>query len=76
MAPRPADTFKRNLPNYSAYSYGAAVKFKGAIGIDLSGKRSYSSDSWIIYEVAGNNKRLCGNNDWPDYAGKVMERFR
>jgi hypothetical protein len=59
----------------SAYKYGAGVKFKNVIGINLSSKRQYSSSNKIWYDIAG-AKRLCGNGRVPALASKLMERFR
>lgn len=36
----------------SAYKYGAGVKFKNVIGINLSSKRQYSSSNKIWYDIA------------------------
>lgn len=66
----------RDLSQHHAYEYGAAVKFRDAIGVDLSIKRQYSKSQFLQYNITG-RKRMCGNgDDWPAEAGKVMERFR
>jgi len=65
----------RSSSSGSAYSYGAGVKFKGKIGIDLSSRRQYSSGNKLFYDIKG-LKRMCGNGRLPGVASKVMERFR
>jgi hypothetical protein len=60
----------------SSYSYGAAVKFASLIGIDLSITREYSSYQMIVYNVDGPINKMCGSDDVPSLAGKVMEKFR
>lgn len=53
--------WKRYQSNGNAYSYGAAVKFANVIGMDLSGKKQYSSHHTIDYSIKGSNpKKLCG----------------
>jgi len=60
-----------------AYSYGAAVKFAGVLGIDLSIKREWSSSNKLRYDIVGDRTKLCGNNDdWPSVAGKIMQKWR
>lgn len=66
----------RDSTSGTAYSYGAAVKFKEIIGIDLSARRDYSSNQFIKYNLTANNKRLCGSDDYPARAGKIIQRFR
>ena len=58
-----------------AYTYGAAVKFAGIIGIDLSISRQYNSSQKLLYRLDA-KRRMCGSNDFPSEAGKVMERPR
>lgn len=61
----------------SSYSLGTAVKFSSAIGIDLSGTKNYSSSHTLYYHIQGSNpKKLCGSNDYPAKAGKIIERLR
>ena len=75
----PADFgyFTRDLTDGSAYSYGAGVKFASAIGIDLSVERDYSENQFVKYWIKGPAlKELCGSDDMPSRAGKVIERFR
>jgi hypothetical protein len=68
--------WRQNDDGY-AYSYGAAVKFASVIGIDLSASRQYSSTQRLTYVVAGNDKKLCGNDDhWPAKAGKIMMKWQ
>lgn len=73
MAP---GTWYRDNTSGNAYKYGGAVKFRDVIGIDLSIKRQYSSYQRLVYQIAGNNKTLCGNDALPGSAGKIlMKRF-
>lgn len=54
-------------------SYGVkAAKF---IGIDLSSRRAYSSDSRLSYYY-GKKRRMCGSNDVPSEARTMRERHR
>lgn len=70
-------TWARERSDGADYSYGAAVKFKDVIGVDLSGQKSYSRSHKLVYDIAGSNpKKLCGNNDYPAVAGKLVERKR
>jgi len=55
-------------------SYG--VKIASAIGIDLSSKHVYSTGTRLYYGVTGGNKRLCGSNNVPAKAMKLIERLR
>lgn len=79
-APQPLNaTFRRTNSEGTAYSYGAAVKFSTFIGIDLSGKKNYNSANRIEYYFTGSSgdrrHKLCGNNDYPSVAGKMIDRF-
>lgn len=66
----------QGLPGSKAYSYGAAVKFKSVIGIDLTIKREYTQSQSLLYKFTGKRKhKLCGNNDYPSMAGKLIDRF-
>ncbi|QLQ09513.1 MAG: hypothetical protein HZY75_02845 [Nocardioidaceae bacterium] len=66
----------RNKTSGKKYEYGAAVKLKDTIGIDLGISRSYSTSQSLHYKIVGTNKKLCGNNDYPSVSGKVMEKRR
>jgi hypothetical protein len=55
------------------YEYDAAVKFADVIGIDLAISREYNHSQKVWYQTPV-KRRMCGNNDWPSLAGKVMER--
>lgn len=55
-----------------AYSHSTGVKIAGTIGIDLSSVRRYNNESKLGYHVSA-GKYLCGNNNDPSVAGKVME---
>lgn len=68
--------FIRNHADGNNYDYGAGVKLKDVLGIDLGVSRKYSRTQSLTYDIVGKNKMLCGNNDWPSRAGKVMERYR
>lgn len=64
----------RDSSEGTAYSYGAAVKFAGVIGIDLSITRQYNGSQKLLYKLRS-DRRMCGNNgEWPSTAGKVMSR--
>ncbi|KAB2809370.1 hypothetical protein F9L07_20265 [Pimelobacter simplex] len=65
--------FSRNSTSGRTYDYGAAVKLKDAIGVDLGISRKYSRYQAVNYNVVG-KKVLCGNNDWPSQSGKLRER--
>lgn len=67
-------TWWRSRSDGSAYSYSAGVKFAGTIGIDLSSKRSYNSEAKLAYRLLRVGRRMCGNNNDPAIAGKVMEK--
>ncbi|HYH12998.1 MAG TPA: hypothetical protein VD789_11635, partial [Thermomicrobiales bacterium] len=66
--------WKRDRSDGRAYSYGASVKMTNLIGIDLSINRNYSTNQRLKYDL-DMRRRLCGNNDTPGTAGKVMARF-
>ena len=68
-----AGKWSRDKSNGSAYSYGAGVKFKSLIGINLKVTRNYSSKQKVIYRLK-KERRLCGNNNPPAYASKLMAR--
>lgn len=69
-------TFHRTDVSGNAYEYGAAVKFKSVIDIDLSIKREYKgSQALHYYFSSGVKHRLCGNNDYPSMAGKMIDRY-
>lgn len=76
-APQPLNyTFTREDSEGNAYSYGAAVKFAKFIGIDLSIKKNYTKKNQLEYVFTGGVKhKLCGNNDYPTVAGKMIDRF-
>lgn len=69
--------WRRYFSSGKAYSFGQAVKFKDVIGIDLSAKKEYSNNHTLHYFIGGvRPRKLCGNNDFPSYAGKMVERLR
>lgn len=69
--------WRRYRTDGKSYSYGAAVKFRDLIGIELSGEKQYSSSHTLYYKILGTRKKkLCGNNDYPSKAGKIVERYR
>lgn len=68
--------WRRYKTSGHAYSYNTGVKFKDVIGVDLSANKDYSSNHTLWYRIAGKPKKLCGNNDYPSYAGKIVERLR
>ena len=73
-APEDKDTFWRDKSDGNSYAYGAGVKFANVIGIDLSVNRNYTSSQKISYTFSV-KRRLCGNNDYPATAGKLIERL-
>jgi len=68
-------TWWRDSDKGHAYQYGASVKLHNVIGIDLSIKRNYSDNQKFAYDLK-KPRRLCGNNDDPAHAGKVMAKVR
>lgn len=56
------------------YSFGAGVKFKDIIGIDLFSRRSYSNGARLYYANSKRRMRLCGNDDYISRASKLRER--
>ncbi len=71
--PVPEGKWSRDASSGSAYSYGAGVKFKSLIGIDLSVNRNYSSNQKITYFLK-KDRSMCGNNAYPATASKIMAR--
>lgn len=69
-------TWSRGTSQGYKYEYGEAVKVKDVLGIDLGIDRSYSRSQTLSYNITGRNKLLCGNDDKPAYAGKIMEKYR
>ena len=67
-------TWWRDNSGGNNYSYGGAVKFASVIGIDLSISREYNSSQKVWYK-ATHDRRMCGNDDYPAMAGKVMMKF-
>lgn len=76
-SPQPLDyTFTRKDSEGKAYSYGAAVKFAELIGIDLSIKKAYTGYNMLEYKFTGSTKhKLCGKDDYPSKASKMIDRF-
>lgn len=71
----------RENANHKAYTFGAAVKAKDSIGIELGISRQYSTSagnsSKHYYEIrTGKRKILCGNNEYPTRSGKQAEYFK
>lgn len=60
----------------TSYSTSGGVKFASVIGIDLSVTRAYNDEAVLSYKIGVVGRRMCGNNDLPGTAGKVMERFK
>jgi hypothetical protein len=67
-------TWWRTAATGSSYSLSTGVKFAGVIGIDMSSKRAYNAEAKLAYHVGLAGRRMCGSNDRPGMAGKVMER--
>lgn len=63
----------RHISGGHSYQYDGAVKLSGVIGIDLSINRAYNAEARLSYRVNA-RKHMCGNNDDPLDAGKVMEK--
>lgn len=74
-APVAAGTWHRGGTRHRDYTLSYGVKFKGAIGIDLSSRRAYTNGARLYYSST-KPRRLCGNNDFPSKAGKIRERKR
>lgn len=69
-------TFTRTDTDGKAYSYGAAVKFMAAIGVDLSISKQYSSRNALHYTFSGDVRhKLCGKDDYPSMASKMIDRY-
>jgi hypothetical protein len=64
----------RDNENGHNYTYGSAVKFANVIGIDLSISREYNSSQKLWYK-ATTDRRMCGNDNDPALASKMMMRF-
>jgi len=75
-APEDPGPWTRHLSRGHAYQYSESVKFADVLGINLSISRQYSSEQKLVYRVRGTKKQLCGSNDWPSRAGKIVERYR
>lgn len=76
-APEDPGPWWRDDTDGSSYTYSESVKFAGVLGIDLSISRQYSSHQKLLYNIRGRGtKKLCGSNDWPSKASKVVERWR
>lgn len=67
--------WERDQSKGSNYTYGASVKFKDYLGVDLSISREYSKASKLTYNLKRVG-RVCGNNAWPATASKVMVKKR
>lgn len=68
-------TWTRAASNGSSYSYSKGVKTAGLIGINLSSERAYNVEAKLNYRLLVAGRWLCGSDDDPAHAGKVMERF-
>jgi hypothetical protein len=64
----------RSSETGSSYTLSYGVKFSAVIGIDLSSLRAYNSEAMLAYHLTA-GRFLCGDNDYPSYASKIMERF-
>lgn len=71
-----AGTWWRSDGGGSSYSLSTGVKFFSVIGVDLSSKRAYNAEAKLAYHVGVVGRRMCGSNDAPGMAGKVMERAK
>lgn len=69
-------TFYRKSSHGHAYEYGASVKFKSVIGVDLKIKRQYATEQKLVYYIASTNTMMCGSNDDPAYASKLMQQWQ
>lgn len=67
-------TWWRGRTRGSDYSFGAGVKFKGVIGIDLYSRRAYTNGARLYYSNTKRRMKLCGNNGYPAKASKIRER--
>lgn len=57
-----------------AYRYGASVKFRNEIGIDLYGERAWLNHNSVVYDLPV-RRRICGNRQDPGVSDKVMARY-
>ena len=69
-----AGRWTRDSEKGKSYEFGAAVKLKEAIGVDLGISRKYTKYQAVTYNVVG-KKVMCGNNGWPSVSGKQRERY-
>jgi hypothetical protein len=58
------------------YSNSEGVKISDQLGIYLSSSHRYSSGTRSYYAIPSVGRRICGNDDVPSKAGKIMERLR
>lgn len=68
-------SWTRSRSDGYSYSLSTGVKFKSAIGLDLSVKRAYSNSAKITY-TQSRARKYCGNDGHaPAIAGKVMQKY-
>jgi hypothetical protein len=58
------------------YSLGYGVKIAEAIGFNLYSEHGYSSGTRLYFGVTKTNKKMCGNDNVPARASKLIERVR
>ncbi|MEP6751799.1 MAG: hypothetical protein ABI959_03530 [Candidatus Dormiibacterota bacterium] len=65
-------TFQRSGSSGYHYSLGGGVLTGSWIGLNLSYDTDYGSDNATSYHFVSPSK-LCGNNDYPTYAGRITD---
>jgi hypothetical protein len=69
-------TFKRYYDDGRRYQRSYGVQAGAFLGVSLALTKNYGESSHMVkYKVRG-RKKMCGNNDEPGLAGKVMEKKR
>lgn len=69
-------TWWRSDSGGSSYTQSTGVKFAGVIGVDLSSKRAYNAEAKLAYHIGVQGRRMCGSNQAPGMAAKVMEKVK
>jgi hypothetical protein len=67
-----AGTWSREKSNGRSYSYDKGAHLGDILGFELSVKRAYNSQARLYYHVS-KGLWLNGNNDLPEWAGKIQE---
>jgi hypothetical protein len=65
----------RGVVRGTDYSNSEGVKIYDVLGIYLSSSHKYSTGTRSSYAIPAVGRRMCGSNDDPAEAGKIMERL-